>query len=446
MMARASAAAETLLKRLGKSFDEAAVLVLGIRRTMVKFANRQPSVVQSWDDLHLQIYVARGGRILLTSLSAREIDEASRAIEGLSSEIDRLAASSLYAPLPQPSATGGLEGLADHRISEAIENPEEVAEMAESYARGSGLDDFAGTLDLARTAKCLAMTTSTKTLCEEGTSLEFYVRFLKEPDGSGQWGLARRKLDEEGIRKTIEIAAGLARESAGRSSVPEGKYDVVLSPLVFAHLMGVLARMASAYSVMSGTSVFVDKKIGEGVASEKLTIVDSPRLSELPLSSGFDDEGQATYDKSLIERGILRSLLHNTKTAAKMGANSTANAGWIQPRPWNLVIEAGDAELDEMLSLVRRGLLITNNWYTRIHNAPEGSFSTITRDAIFVIEGGKIVRPAEKVRISDNLLRIASNLELLSRERYDIHWWDMPLPSRAPYALIRDVRITKPYA
>jgi PmbA protein len=145
----------------------------------------------------------------------------------------------------------------------------------------------------------------------------------------------------------------------------------------------------------------------------------------------------------VIEGGVLRTLLHNTKTAKYMNTTTTANAGWINPVPWNIVVRPGSATLDEMVSEVRRGLFITNNWYTRLQNYVEGMFSTVARDAIFYIENGKIVKPVTKIRIADKLGNILKNVAIVGRELYNIQWWEVGIPMKTPYILVKSINISK---
>ncbi|MEM1609105.1 MAG: metallopeptidase TldD-related protein, partial [Ignisphaera sp.] len=182
---------------------------------------------------------------------------------------------------------------------------------------------------------------------------------------------------------------------------------------------------------------------GDRIASEHLTILDEPRNRELPSYRSFDDEALETFNKPIIESGTLKTFLHNTKTARLLGASSTANAGWISPRPWNIVVRPGDATLDEMVSEVRRGILVTNNWYTRLQNYVEGIFSTVARDAIFYIENGRIARPVTKIRIADKLSNILNNIEMVGRELYRIQWWEVSTPSKVPFVLVRNINISK---
>jgi PmbA protein len=71
---------------------------------------------------------------------------------------------------------------------------------------------------------------------------------------------------------------------------------------------------------------FLAGKLGEKVASEKLTVIDDGTIPGLFGSSPFDDEGVPSRRTPVIERGILKSYLLNTYTARKLGLKTTGNA------------------------------------------------------------------------------------------------------------------------
>jgi len=124
------------------------------------------------------------------------------------------------------------------------------------------------------------------------------------------------------------------------------------------------------------------------------------------------------------------------------GTETTANAGLIMPRPWNLVLEPGDHSKAELFSEVKRGIYITNVWYTRFQNYVTGDFSTIPRDGIFLVENGNL-RPIRNIRVSDNLGRILRNVVALGNESFQVHWWEVSRPVITPYVLVKDVGITR---
>ena len=98
---------------------------------------------------------------------------------------------------------------------------------------------------------------------------------------------------------------------------------------------------------------------------------------------------------------------------------------------------------DEQLSSIKNGLLITNNWYTRFQNQILGLYSTIPRDACFVIKNGEISDSIHNIRISDNLPRQLLNIESLSKQREWIKWWEVEIPTLSPSVIINNVPITR---
>jgi PmbA protein len=199
--------------------------------------------------------------------------------------------------------------------------------------------------------------------------------------------------------------------------------------------------MVSAYYVMVQLSIFVEK-IGEKVASEMVTLRDVPAAYSMS-NRVFDDEGVSTQENVIIEKGQLKTYLHNTSTAKIFKTKTTGNAGIVSPGPWNIEMDAGDMSREELLKQVKQGLYLTNTWYTRFQNYKAGDFSTIPRDGIFQIENGEIKQSLKNIRLSDNALRMLNNITGISKERQHVHWWaEADPPSLSPFILMKDVQIT----
>ncbi len=429
-------------KALKEGFDEAAVLVRRVDETMVKLANSQPSVTQKWSEYYVSIYVTKNKRIFIIELRPRDLGVLDKPLKELFGYVSRVEESMFYVPLPEPGKIEKLEGLVDKYMFDYLENPLRLAEASLEAAHRENIDYVAGTIDLWYAEKAL-VTSKGGEFYEDSTGYQMYLRAFSGEDGSGQWSACGTRIDVKAIEEASSMAAKYAVESRGRASVEPGKYDLILSPLVFGNLINLVARMASAFSIFMGMSIFMKKMPGDKVASEKLTVKDAPRYTELPYATSFDDEGIGTWDKPIIEKGVLKTILHNTKTAAKFGGKSTGNAGWIYPHPWNLVVEPGDYSFDELIGEVKRGILVTNNWYTRLQNYVEGIFSTISRDALFLIKDGEIVKPVEKIRIADKLPNLLNNVEGLGKETYSIKWWEVGIPTKLPYVLVRNINVSK---
>jgi PmbA protein len=123
---------------------------------------------------------------------------------------------------------------------------------------------------------------------------------------------------------------------------------------------------------------------------------------------------------------------------------TTGNAGLVAPNPWSLELDAGGMSRDELFRETKRGLYLTNTWYTRFQNYAKGDFSTIPRDGIFLVEKGEMGQSLKDLRVSDNALTMLGNIVGISKERQQVHWWgEADPPSLCPYVLIKDVHLTK---
>ncbi len=437
---------DTANKIVGKAveagFDESMVLVEDKRESMLKIANSEPSVIQFWDSVKLKIYLAKNKRIITVEVDASDPSMLDKPFEELINYAGRIMESPFYAPIPEPVEVKPLPELVDDRIIEYMGDPSSLGELVIEAAHRERIDYVAGMIDLSHREKAL-VTSRDGEYYEESTGMTAYLRAFAGEDGSGQWSACSTKLRRDKLEEMAETAAKYAFDSRNRVDIEPGVYDIVFSPMIMGNLIGYIARMASAFSVFMGMSIFMKAKPGEKVASEKLTLIDDPHNTELPNSTSFDDEGIPTKPKRVIETGVLKTLLHNTKTASKMNTVSTGNAGWISPHPWNLVIPGGDYSLKELISDVRRGLLINNNWYTRLQNHVEGIFSTITRDALFLIENGRVTKPVKKIRIADTFPNLLKNISAIGGRTYDIRWWEVRWPTRIPYILARNIHTSK---
>jgi PmbA protein len=94
---------------------------------------------------------------------------------------------------------------------------------------------------------------------------------------------------------------------------------------------------------------------------------------------------------------------------------------------------------------MKKGVILTSNWYTRFKNYRTGEFSTVPRDGAYLVEAGQVTKPLKGMRVSDDLERMFSSVKMLSREREWIQWWEVDTPTLCPWMLIDGVRITRAY-
>jgi len=432
-----------VVSKLRESYDDVAVLMRTRDRVMVKLWNTEPSVTQSWLTTDVSLLLTKARKVLILEFSVGRPEEVLKAIEKISSVVERVEESELYAPLPEPQEVKPIEGLFDTKVINAMKDPGILTKLMVDAALSEGAERIAGTLTLSSDERVL-VTSKGFEKSEKKTLVEAYLRVFKN-EFSGHWAYGSTHVNEGEIKEVGRKAGLYASITNSRADLQPGKYDVVLSPLVVGNLMNYVAFMSSALAVLMGYSMFMRFKPGDKIASEKLTLVDVPRDPTLPNVASFDDEGVPTYNKPIIEKGVFYNLLHNSGTATKLGVKSTGNAGWIMPNPWNLYMEPGSLREDELVSELRNGVIITNNWYTRLQNYVEGTFSTVARDATLLVKDGEIVGNVGRIRIATSFPELLNSIEELTRQTYDVTWWEVRTPIRAPYVLARNINLTKPY-
>jgi PmbA protein len=219
------------------------------------------------------------------------------------------------------------------------------------------------------------------------------------------------KLSPETVGKK---AALKALETLGATPVPSGKYKVVLENDCAGSLLNVFFDAFSADASHKGFSL-LKGKLGEKVAADCVTIIDDPLIPWAMGSQPFDSEGVACYSKTVVENGVLKTFLHNLKTARKDGVKPTGNGykgGYNAPLgigPTNFFIKPCEQSPEELFAKAGDGLIITD--FQGLHagaNPVSGEFSLQAQG--FVIKDGKKDRPVELITVSGNFFRLLENI------------------------------------
>ncbi|MDD1746545.1 MAG: TldD/PmbA family protein [Methanomassiliicoccales archaeon] len=408
---------------------------------MVRFSNNEITIVNALSDATASIFVNDNGR----KAGANAADLSKKGLESAAKKVVEMAkrapAASTYAPLPQGPFSYDPKLLEGGQVSTDPKTLVPYVKEAIEAAQREGAERVAGSLT-SDNGKLTLLTSNGAFGVMRKSAIELSLRAFTSGSASGHAvSVAGKEADFKPSQAGAE-AGRLARMSSEASDGEPGEYDAVLGPLVFADLVNQVGRAASAFSVEAGMSFLADK-VGQRVASEGISISDDPTMEGTYGSTPFDAEGLPTRRNAMVEAGVLKGYLHNSTTAKKFGTTTTANAGLVAPRPFNLVVEAGPRSLEEVIASVEKGIYVTNDWYLRYQNFQTGDFSTIPRDAMFLIENGKLSRPIKELRISDNLLRMFSSIKEVAKERSWVRWWEVEVPTLCPAALVGKVRFTK---
>ena len=232
-----------------------------------------------------------------------------------------------------------------------------------------------------------------------------------------------RTIQELDLKEIAGEAVEEAVSTIGAGSIPSGKYTVVFSNKAMATLLATYSSVFSAEQAQKGMSLLKDKE-GEKIAADIVTITDDPRYKDSMVKRTFDGEGVAAYAKNVVENGVLATLLHNLKTAAKAGVKSTGNASkasyssvvGVSPFTFYLHPSQGEGSaLEDIFRAAGEGLYITD--LEGLHagaNPVSGDFSLSSK--VFLITEGKKGAPVKNITVSGSFFELLKKVEIIGND------------------------------
>jgi len=211
-------------------------------------------------------------------------------------------------------------------------------------------------------------------------------------------------------------AVNTALSYLGAESIPGGQYPVLFNDETSRELFGAFASIFKAELCQKGFSLLNKSRVGEVIAAPFVTLRDDGICDQSLNSSAFDAEGVASQNKAIIENGVLKTLLYNTKSAAKDGVKSTGNASKasfgsaINTSTTNFYLTPGEKSYDELVQGMDNGVVITD--LAGIHsgaNTISGDFS-FSADG-YLVENGKIVKPVEQITVAGNFFELLKDIQ-----------------------------------
>jgi predicted Zn-dependent protease len=210
-------------------------------------------------------------------------------------------------------------------------------------------------------------------------------------------------------------AAAKARAGENPVELPPGGYEVVLEPGAVVDVLRHLALHGFNGKAHLERRSFV--RLGEPQFDPAVTLVEdgtAPEAMWVP----FDTEGSPKRRYELVSAGVTSRVAHDRRTAAQAGTESTGNAfqGARSFGPFPISVHltpaeatgpttevdgpAADSSVLALVAGVRRGLLVTDFWYTRILDPRPLVVTGLTRNGLWLIENGEVTRPVQNLRFT----------------------------------------------
>jgi predicted Zn-dependent protease len=230
-------------------------------------------------------------------------------------------------------------------------------------------------------------------------------------DGTGSGYFQRGHFDAaqfDAIRIARESIAKAVNSRSPRRLDP-GVYTVILEAQAVGDLysLGFDARSAeegrSSFSAPGGKT-----RLGEQIFDERVQIYSDPWHPQLPASAAAQG-GLPAEKLHLVRGGKLENLVYSRFWAKERKREPT-------PGPVNLILESsGPAQsLEEMIRTTERGLLVSHFWYIRSVDPRTALFTGLTRDGVWLVEGGKVRHPVNNFRFNESVIRMLAPGNLLA--------------------------------
>jgi len=198
----------------------------------------------------------------------------------------------------------------------------------------------------------------------------------------------------------------------GSRKVETHVLPVVLGPLSAYNLFSELCSNANAEDIQRKRSYLVGMK-GEQIASELVTIIDDGLYPRGMNSGRCDGDGFPRKPLVVVEKGVLKSYLHNFYTANKGGEENTGHSTRGGISPTNVRISLGSMTANEIIRDVKEGLYINSSGL--FPNPVTGDISA-TVDFGFKIENGKLVYPVQNTMVSGNVFDLLKSIDAISSD------------------------------
>lgn len=230
---------------------------------------------------------------------------------------------------------------------------------------------------------------------------------------AGEGTAMERDYDYASVRHAGDLptAESLGKNAAARAlkrlnprPVKTCEAPVMFDPRVGRGLLSSLAGAINGAAIARGTS-FLKDAMGTAIFAPGVTIIDDPHRKRGLGSRPFDAEGVRTEQRALVEEGVLASWLLDTRSASKLGLESTGHASRglasaPSPSSSNLHMQAGEASPRELMGDIKSGLYVTETFGMGV-NLVTGDYSQGASG--FWIENGEITYPVSGLTIAGHL-------------------------------------------
>jgi len=366
----------------------------------------------------------------------------------------KIAPQNPYATIPDVKETKPLDGGFDKRIANLV--PEDLNEKIMEIKNTLQEKKTHGNSASIRTVIHEIAISNLNGIALSGNSTKMTLGAeitLKKEDNisAGYAETISKTIDfEKSPEELVLESYDLAEKQLIVSKVSTEKLPIILHPIAVREIFGwPFPPEILGSNVVKGASPFIGK-IGERIAPDIISIVDEGLNKESFYSFKFDDEGVPRQNNTVVDKGILKMFLYDSKSAMEAKTESTGNCGRFglydgrsyQFMPscatHNLKFQPGDMKKEEMFD-IKRGIYMVYPIGAHSANPANGKFNVLPYIA-FLVENGEIVGGLKKFILSSTIQEVLNKIDSVGDkiENTAIEW-NHQLSS--PYIRLSDVNV-----
>ena len=412
--ADARRAAESVLDFPGA--DDVEVSVLGSRTGVTRYALSE--IIQNTVRNEVRAYVrVVTGRQVATAVTT-QLD---------AGHMNRAAASALEAArqsrpdeewpgLPSPDVVGHAQGCWRYDDATAAATPKERAGHVVRLLSASEADNASGVFETS--AHSFSVLSSAGMDCADAHTRCVTTCLVDTGEATG-WGEdSSHRLDRVDAEAAARRALDKARRGTGAIDAPAGRHQVVLEPAAVATMLEYLSYCGMGAKQFIDGESFLIGQTGKQLAAPGITLADDVWHAH-SVGIGFDFEGVPKKRVAVIDQGTATGPVTDWRTSRKLKTEPTGHySGSTEFGPYasHLVLDRGGDSLDELISGVDDGLLVTRFHYVNVLDRPSTLLTGMTRDGTFRITKGEVGGAVHNFRFAHSVLDALRSTSGVGRE------------------------------
>jgi PmbA protein len=317
--------------------------------------------------------------------------------------------------LPDPAEVGAAISVMRFDDATAAATPRRRAEAVAEILRVTGNHDAAGFYETSSHA--VAVQSSTGIDCFDAYTRCVANLIVGSNGSTGYREASSHKESAIDVRSLATAAIKRLDRSKGTAEIPPNRYEVVLEPAAVALMLEFLSYMGmGAKQVIDGES-FLSSRAGQMIADETVTVADDVR-HPLSVGIGFDFEGVPKERMVVIDGGRAIGPVTDLRTSRLTGAPLSGHysgSNEFGPYASNLVMDAGESSLGELIGAVDDGLLVTRLHYVNVLDRRAALLTGMTRDGTWRIRNGEVTTPVHNLRFTQSVLEALSSAHGVGR-------------------------------